>query len=116
MDFPNQHILYQIKQGDEAAFTQLCSYFYFPAVKFCTVILKDPKEAETITESVFAKIWDQRVDIKAEENFQAYLFLNLKSEIFCQMNRYNDPAAKERFLNKIHSFSGNQQFSASHKK
>ena len=116
MDFPNQHILYQIKQGDEAAFTQLCSYFYFPAVKFCTVILKDQKEAETITESVFAKIWDQRVDIKTEENFQAFLFFNLKSEIFCQMSRYNDPVARETFLNKIHSFSSNQQFSASPKK
>ncbi|SKC15959.1 RNA polymerase sigma factor [Dyadobacter psychrophilus] len=109
MNFPNQQILYQIKQGDEAAFTQLCSYFYFPAVKFCAVLLKDEKEAETITESVFAKIWDERVDIETEDNFQAYLFLNLKSEIFGQMNRYKDPASKEMFLNKINSFSDNQR-------
>ena len=109
MNFPNQQILYQIKQGDEAAFTQLCSYFYFPAVKFCAVLLKDEKEAETITESVFAKIWDERVDIETEDNFQTYLFSNLKSEIFGQMNRYKDPASKEIFLNKIHSFSDSQR-------
>ncbi|MCE7068373.1 RNA polymerase sigma factor [Dyadobacter sp. CY326] len=108
MNFPNQQILYQIKEGDEAAFTQLCSYFYFPAVKFCTVILKDEKEAKSITERVFEKIWDERCNIETERSFQTYLFLNLKNQIFGQMNGYNDPVFKERFLHKIQTFQESQ--------
>jgi RNA polymerase sigma-70 factor (ECF subfamily) len=109
MNFPNQQILYQIKEGDEAAFTQLRSYFYFPAVKFCAVILKDETEAERITERVFAKIWNERVDIATEHNFQNYLFLNLKSQIFGQMNHYKDPAFKEQYLNRILSFGDSKR-------
>jgi len=104
MNFPNQQILFKIKQGDEAAFTQLRAYFYFPAVKFCAVILKDEHEAERIAECVFAKIWNERIDIETENNFQNYLFSNLKNQIFGKMNGYKDPAFKEQFLNKIQSF------------
>ena len=108
MSFPNQQILYQVKQGNEAAFTQLCAYFYLPAVKFCTVILKDKAEAECITERVFANIWNERIELEAAGNFQTYLFLSLKNQIFGQMNGYRDPGFKEQFWNKIKSFHKQQ--------
>ncbi|WAC11197.1 RNA polymerase sigma factor [Dyadobacter pollutisoli] len=107
MTFPNQQILHQVTQGDEAAFTQLRSYFHIPAFKFCSVILKDEKEAELIIQDVFAKIWEERFQLKTDDNFQSYLFMNLKNQIFGQMKKYTDPTARMQYLEKIHSFKEN---------
>jgi DNA-directed RNA polymerase specialized sigma24 family protein len=107
MTFPNQQILHRVTQGDEAAFTQLRSYFHTPAFKFCSVILKDEQEAELIIQDVFAKIWDERFQLKTDDNFQSYLFMNLKNQIFGQMKKYTDPTARTQYLEKIHSFKEN---------
>jgi DNA-directed RNA polymerase specialized sigma24 family protein len=104
MTFPYQQILSQVSQGDEAAFSELCSHFHVPAFKFCSVILKDETEAENIIKGVFTKIWDERVELKPDDSFQSYLFTNLKNEVFCQMKKYTDPAERVQYLNKINSF------------
>jgi RNA polymerase sigma-70 factor (ECF subfamily) len=104
MTFPNQQILFQVTQGDEAAFTQLRSYFHVPAFKFCSVLLKDEKEAETVIEDVFSKIWDERLALCADDNFQSYLFTSLKNQIFGQMKKYSDPVARKQYLDRMQSF------------
>jgi DNA-directed RNA polymerase specialized sigma24 family protein len=108
MTFPNEHILDQVIQGDERAFTELCSHFHFPAFKFCNVLLKDEKEAESIIRDVFAKIWEERVQLKTKDNFQSYLFMNLRNQIFGQMKKYTDPASRKQYLDRIHSFNEKQ--------
>ncbi len=104
MTFPNQQILQQVIQGDEAAFTQLRSYFHVPAFKFCSVLLKDEKEAESIIDHVFTKIWNERVDLTSDGNFQSYLFTSLKDQIFGEMRKYNDPVARKQYLDRMQAF------------
>lgn len=104
MNFPNQQILHRVTQGDEAAFTQLRSYFHVPAFKFCSVLLKDEQEAENVIEHVFAKIWNDRIELSADANFQSYLFASLKDQIFGQMKKYNDPIARKQYLDRMQSF------------
>ncbi|GGM72635.1 hypothetical protein GCM10010967_00160 [Dyadobacter beijingensis] len=104
MTFPNQQILDRVTQGDEAAFIQLRSYFHLPAFKFCSVLLKDEAEAEHVIDSVFNKIWNERLDLGTEGNFQAYLFSSLKDQIFGEMKKYNDPVARKQYMDRIHSF------------
>ncbi|WP_353722517.1 RNA polymerase subunit sigma-24 [Dyadobacter sp. 676] len=94
----------RVTQGDEAAFTQLRSYFHMPAFKFCSVLLKDDTEAESIIDSVFDKIWNERLAFNTEGNFQSYLFSNLKDQIFGKMKKYSDPAARKQYLDRIQSF------------
>ena len=106
MDFPDRQILHRITEGDEAAFTQLCGYFHLPAFKLCTVILKDDQEAELVIRNVFDKIWEERSDLETRENFQSYLFTNLKNQIFVQMKKYQDPAARQQYVDKIQVLSG----------
>ncbi|GGH54252.1 RNA polymerase sigma factor [Dyadobacter endophyticus] len=104
MTFPNQQILDRVTQGDEAAFTQLRSYFHVPAFKFCSVLLKDETEAENVINCVFNKIWNERLALRSEGNFQSYLFSSLKDQIFGEMKKYNDPAARKQYLDRIQSF------------
>ncbi|MCE7062599.1 RNA polymerase sigma factor [Dyadobacter sp. CY343] len=106
MDFPNRQILHRITEGDKAAFTQLCGYFHLPAFKLCTVILKDDQEAELVIRNVFDKIWEERSDLETRGNFQSYLFTNLKNQIFVQMKKYQDPAARQQYVDKMQVLSG----------
>ena len=101
MAFPTQQILHRITEGDRAAFAQLCTYFREPAMSLCRVILKDESEAEAITSHVFEKIWEDRIRLEAEENFQSYLFLNLKDQIFTEMRKYQDLNVRQTYLDKM---------------
>jgi DNA-directed RNA polymerase specialized sigma24 family protein len=103
MTFPNQQILDRVTQGDEAAFSQLRSYFHVPAFKFCSVLLKDETEAESIIDSVFAKIWNERTGLHTAGSFQSYLFSSLKDQIFGEMKKYSDPVARKQYLDRIQS-------------
>lgn len=104
MTFPNQQILDRVTQGDEAAFIQLRSYFHVPAFKFCSVLLKDEAEAENVIDSVFNKIWNERMSLRTDGNFQSYLFSNLKDRIFGEMKKYSDPTSRRQYLDRIQSF------------
>lgn len=104
MTFPNQQILDRVTEGDEVAFTQLRSYFHVAAFKFCAVLLKDEAEAENVINSVFNKIWNERLALRAEGNFQSYLFSSLKDQIFGEMRKYSDPVARKQYLDRIQSF------------
>lgn len=102
MNFPNDQILYRVSQGDEAAFSLLLTYFHSPALKFCKTLLKDDQEAENITKDVFAKIWDSRVQINPEANFQTYLFVNLRNQIFDQFQKFEkDQILRQQYLDKV---------------
>jgi len=102
MNFPNEQILYRVSQGDEAAFSQLCTHFRSPALKFCKSLLKDEEEAENVTRDVFTKIWDSRIQIKPEHNFQAYLFVSLRNQIFDQFRKFEeDQLLRQRYLEKV---------------
>jgi DNA-directed RNA polymerase specialized sigma24 family protein len=103
MAFPSQEILHRITEGDKAAFAQLCTYYREPALKLCAIVLKDQIEAEAVTSSVFQKIWEDRVRLNAEENFQSYLFINLKNQIFLELKKYQDHNSRQAYLEKMSS-------------
>ncbi|WP_031529016.1 RNA polymerase sigma factor [Dyadobacter crusticola] len=103
MAFPTQQILHRITEGDKVAFAQLCTHFREPALTLCRVILKDDGEAEAITSHVFEKIWEDRIKLEKEENFQSYLFLNLRNQIFMEMRKYQDLGFRQTYLDKMGS-------------
>ena len=109
MNFPNEQILYRVTQGDEAAFTQLYVHFRSPALKFCTTLLKDEEEAENITQDVFAKIWDRRVQIKPDHSFQSYLFVSLRNQIFDQFKKLEkDNISRQRYLDRMKTWTDDE--------
>jgi len=105
MHFPDQQVIYRIKDGDEAAFAELRTYFHVPAFKLCSHMLKNENEAEAVIKNVFDKIWSERVGLNAEGNFQSYLFLHLKEQIFGQMKKYQEPLARKQYLDRIHTLA-----------
>lgn len=82
MAFPDENTLYQVTQGDEAAFEKLYNYYKTPALRFSMSLLKDEEEAENMTQDVFLKIWIKRSHIKPDQNFTSYLFTCLRNMAF----------------------------------
>ena len=102
MNFPNEQILSRVIDGDEAAFAQIYTHFRSPAVKFCTLLLKDQDEAENVTQDVFAKIWDRRVQINPDYSFQSYLFVSLRNQIFDQFKKLEkDQKLKQQYIDRM---------------
>lgn len=102
MNFPNEQILSRVINGDEAAFAQIYTHFRSPAVKFCTLLLKDQDEAENVTQDVFAKIWDRRVQINPDYSFQSYLFVSLRNQIFDQFKKLEkDQKLRQQYIDRM---------------
>ncbi len=104
MTFPTEQILDRIKQGDEMAFAQLCGHFNTPAFKFCNVLLKDQKDAEPVIHDVFEQIWAERQLLSMQSNFQSYLFVTIRNQVFEKLVRCNEQNLKSQYMERMLSF------------
>lgn len=104
MTFPSDQILNRVTQGDETAFAQLCGHFNTPAFKFCTVLLKDQKDAEAVIQNVFEKIWAERQQLNTQHNFQSYLFGAIRNQVFEKLARCNEQNLKGQYLERMRDF------------
>jgi RNA polymerase sigma factor (sigma-70 family) len=81
MDTPDKSLLERFRAGDEKAFGKLYEDFKVPVIKFCTAIIKDAQEAESLYHEVFLKLWKRREAINPELNFTSYLFAAVKNQV-----------------------------------
>ncbi|QRR02658.1 RNA polymerase sigma factor [Dyadobacter sandarakinus] len=98
---PDRQMISKVSQGDEVAFGQLCAYFRDPAFRLCSDVLKDEAAAQGIITDVFAGIWADRLRLLQEENFQAYLFVKLRNQLFHQMAGYAGADSREKYMQKM---------------
>jgi RNA polymerase sigma-70 factor (family 1) len=80
-------LLSQVSKSDEAAFRQLYEQYkdkvYYASLK----ILKTQAGAEDVLQDIFMKIWEQKENLPAIENFNAYLNTMLRNHLFNQLRK-----------------------------
>ncbi len=64
----------RVRAGEEAAFEQLFRRYYNPLCVFVTRYVGAPDLAEELVESVFARIWEQRLGWDVHGSLTAYLY------------------------------------------
>ncbi|WP_247236711.1 RNA polymerase sigma factor [Telluribacter sp. SYSU D00476] len=102
MDYPNEHLLRKVIDGDQYAFADLYNFYRTPALKFCYSLLKDEEEAESMLQEVFMKIWDRRKSIRPELNFSSYLFTCLRNMAFDELKKMEkNNQLKKRYLESM---------------
>lgn len=79
--------LYQVSQGNQAAFAQLLRSCWNKVYTQAITYLKDPALAQEITQDVFMKIWSVRSTLPALENFSNYLFIVSRNEIISALRK-----------------------------
>lgn len=97
-------MLRNVAKGDKNAFAELYNFYRVPALKFCTSLLKDEEEAENVLHEVFIKIWDKRVKINPELNFNSYLFTCLRNYAFDHFKRVEkNVQLRQQYLDRMDS-------------
>jgi RNA polymerase sigma-70 factor (family 1) len=97
-----KEMLLLIREGNESAFNELYALYKEPAIRFCNSIIKDIDESENLIQEVFIKIWNKRLGINPELNFNSYLFTIIRNRVFDYLKevKKND-FVKERYWRNI---------------
>lgn len=86
----DSRLLKELKRGDHMAFKRIFERYGSQLFQFSLSYLKSKEAAEDIVQEVFAKIWNNRKEIKTDKSFQAYLFtiaLNAVRKYFNKLSR-----------------------------
>jgi RNA polymerase sigma-70 factor, ECF subfamily len=73
MEFSDQHLINDIKQGNIAAFEELYKQYYIYLCLIAGHIVGNSSDAEEIVSDVFVKIWNLREKIEITTSIKSYL-------------------------------------------
>lgn len=75
-------VLLRLKRGDEKAFEVVYWKYSSWVFNFIHSLLYDKSLAEDLTQTVFLKIWEKRVNIDPELGFDSYLFAIARNLVY----------------------------------
>lgn len=85
-----------ISDGDRNAFRSVF-LSYFPKVKyFIAHLLKEETAAEDMSQDIFIKIWENRVNLKEIQSFDAYIYRMAKNAV---INEFKKKNLEEKYYN-----------------
>jgi RNA polymerase sigma-70 factor, ECF subfamily len=73
MEYSNQQLINNIKNGDIAAFEELYSKYYVFLCLIAEHIVRNPSDAEEIVSDVFVKFWNIREKTEINTSIKSYL-------------------------------------------
>lgn len=68
------HLIMDIKQGNERAFKTLFEKYYRPLCAYLRSFTPDPDSAEELAQTTFVKFWNKREQIEVHTSVKSYLF------------------------------------------
>lgn len=80
-DLPDNLLLRQCKEGDEAAFNVLFRRYFDDLLQFAVRQLKDHELAEELVMDLMLKLWQQNPDAAEIQHLNQYLFRSVKNSI-----------------------------------
>ncbi len=83
-----------LKQGSEDAFNYFFNSYVDLVFRFSKSYIKSDSEAEEITQQVFIKLWERRMNINPKKIFKAYLFTIVMNTI---RDAFNEKAKENHF-------------------
>ncbi len=66
--------LFELKNGSQEAFVKLYREYSPRLYNFINSVVRSKYDAQDILQSTFLKIWEKRVDIDLERNFESYIY------------------------------------------
>ena len=82
MDKDIQHLFVLLTKGSSKAFEEIYVLCHESSLRFCTSLIKDKAEAESIVQDVFTHLWEKRAKLDEGIEFKSYLFACLKNKTF----------------------------------
>ena len=98
-------LLQGIREGDDKAFSILYKQ-YLPIVnKFVLLYVKSPELSKDLTQEIFIKIWEKRVNIPEIDSLKSYLFIIARNHTFTFLKKASaEESLKEKIILSSSSF------------
>ncbi|MDD4192513.1 MAG: RNA polymerase sigma-70 factor [Mangrovibacterium sp.] len=97
-DIDTAFLIRKLREGDEQAFKVLFEQFSVRLYHFSLRYLHDREDAEDLLHDVFLKIWANRMSLKTDTSFRAYLFTIAYNQI---RQRFLKRSREERYLQRF---------------
>lgn len=97
-DIDTAFLIKRLREGDEQAFKVLFEQFGVRLYQFSLRYLHDREDAEDLLHDVFLKIWANRMSLKTDTSFRAYLFTIAYNQI---RQRFLRRSREERYLQRF---------------
>lgn len=92
-------LLHQIVEGDASAFREIYERYQGKVFLFALRLVKSKAEAEELVQEVFVRIWEKRLSIRIEKNFNAYILTITRNLI---LDRFKKAARDKSIQQKIY--------------
>lgn len=107
----DQQLLIRLKNADQAAFRHIFNCYSKKVYHFVLGYVKEPAEAEDITQNVFIKIWSAKITLDIHKSFDGFIFTiahHMVMDFFRQHNAIFksesiDTVTNERFVSNSSS-------------
>lgn len=106
-DSPLKQQLLLLREGDRNAFEVVYRAYNARVYNFVLSMVGDAGVAKDITQDIFLKIWEKRLNIDAEDNFEGYIFKVSRNMVFHYVRR------ELLFRNYVDKLSGDEASEAS---
>lgn len=75
-------VLCKLKKGDKSAFESLYKFYWAKVFNFTRLYISSVADAEEVVHDVFIKLWENRIFIDEDKNFEGFLFIVTRNMIF----------------------------------
>ncbi|RIH64368.1 RNA polymerase sigma-70 factor [Mariniphaga sediminis] len=98
----------QFRQGNEMAFELIFHKTKGKVKGFLTKVLPAGEDAESILQEIYLKLWSNRKSVKADKNFETYLFAIARNMVVDVMRkRFHKQKYLENLYNQLKEGSNN---------
>lgn len=89
MNYTNEKLWELIRVGDDVAFHEFYRRMRNKVMGFSYKLLRSQEEAKELTQEIFVKIWENRESIDPSRNFDALLFVMVRSTFLDDLKKKN---------------------------
>lgn len=99
---PDIELLHRIIKDDASAFREIYERYQGKVFLFALRLTKSGIEAEEVVQEVFVKLWEKRLGIKIEKNFNAYILTITRNLIFDKLKKaYRDKSMQQHIYRNM---------------
>jgi RNA polymerase sigma-70 factor (family 1) len=78
----DQELITFLKQGDEAAYTEIYNRYAVPIFYQVNQMLRDRESSKDVVQELFITLWSKADSIREEANFAGYLYIAARNRVF----------------------------------
>lgn len=98
MKYDKETFAERLRNDDRTVIDEIYEFYHAKIFRFSISYLKNEDDAYDIVQDVFIKIWENRLQLKKDTNFDAFLFTVAKNTV---LSLFRKRATEQKFKNNL---------------